>query len=79
MRVTEESLYLGIEKAREGNRLSDVSIAVQTHVEAAGFSVVRDFVGHGIGRNLHEDPQVPNFYTPAAYNPRLKAGHGVRP
>jgi methionyl aminopeptidase len=74
MRVTEESLYLGIEKAREGNRLSDVSIAVQTHVEAAGFSVVRDFVGHGIGRNLHEDPQVPNFYTPAAYNPRLKQG-----
>jgi methionyl aminopeptidase len=74
MRVTEESLYLGIEKAREGNRLSDISIAVQTHVEAAGFSVVRDFVGHGIGRNLHEDPQIPNFYTPAAYNPRLKAG-----
>ncbi len=74
MRVTEESLYLGIEKAVEGNRLSDVSIAVQTHVEASGFSVVRDFVGHGIGRNLHEDPQIPNFYTPAAYNPRLKAG-----
>ena len=74
MRVTEESLYLGIEKALEGNRLSDVSIAVQTHVEAAGFSVVRDFVGHGIGRNLHEDPQIPNFYTPAAYNPRLKPG-----
>jgi methionyl aminopeptidase len=43
-------------------------------VEAAGFSVVRDFVGHGIGRNLHEDPQIPNFYTPAAHNPRLKAG-----
>lgn len=74
MRVTEESLYRGIEKAREGNRLSDISIAVQTHVEAAGFSVVRDFVGHGIGRNLHEDPQIPNFYTPATYNPRLKAG-----
>jgi methionyl aminopeptidase len=74
MLITEESLYLGIEKAREGNRLSDISIAVQTHVEAAGFSVVRDFVGHGIGRNLHEDPQVPNFYTPAAYNPRLKQG-----
>ncbi len=74
MQITEESLYLGIDKAREGNRLSDVSIAVQSHVEAAGFSVVRDFVGHGIGRNLHEDPQVPNFYTPAAYNPRLKQG-----
>jgi methionyl aminopeptidase len=72
--VTEESLYLGIEKAHEGNRLSDISIAIQTHVEAAGFSVVRDFVGHGIGRNLHEDPQIPNFYTPATYNPRLKEG-----
>lgn len=74
IRVTEESLYLGIEKAKVGNRLSDISAAVQNHVEAYGFSVVRDFVGHGIGRNLHEDPQIPNFYTPSAYNPRLKEG-----
>lgn len=61
MQVTEESLYRGIEEARAGNRLGDISAAVQGHVEKAGFSVVRDFVGHGIGRNLHEEPQVPNF------------------
>jgi methionyl aminopeptidase len=61
MQVTEQSLYAGIEQAREGNRLGDVSAAVQTMVESAGFSVVRDFVGHGIGRNLHEEPQIPNF------------------
>jgi len=61
MRVTEESLYRGIEEARVGNRLGDISAAVQGHVEEAGFSVVRDFVGHGIGRNLHEEPQIPNF------------------
>lgn len=61
MRVTEESLYKGIEEVREGNRLYDVSHAIQAHVEAEGFSVVRDFVGHGIGRQLHEDPQIPNF------------------
>ncbi len=61
MQVTEQSLYAGIEQAREGNRLGDVSAAVQNMVESAGFSVVRDFVGHGIGRNLHEEPQIPNF------------------
>jgi len=61
MRVTEEALYLGIEQACTGNRLGDVSAAIQRCVEAAGFSVVRDFVGHGIGKNLHEEPQVPNF------------------
>lgn len=61
MQVTERSLYAGIEKARSGNRLGDISAAVQTVVEDAGFSVVRDFVGHGIGRNLHEEPQIPNF------------------
>ena len=61
MKVTEESLYKGIEAAKGGGRLHDISHAVQSHVEAAGFSVVRDFVGHGIGRSLHEDPQVPNF------------------
>ncbi len=61
MRVTEESLYAGITQARVGNRLGDISAAVQDTVEAAGYSVVRDFVGHGIGKNLHEEPQIPNF------------------
>jgi len=61
MQATEESLMAGIEQAREGARLGDIGSAVQEHAEAAGFSVVRDFVGHGIGRALHEDPQVPNF------------------
>jgi methionyl aminopeptidase len=64
IRATEESLYKGIEKVREGNRLHDVSHAIQAHVEAEGFSVVRDFVGHGIGRHLHEEPQIPNFGAP---------------
>jgi methionyl aminopeptidase len=59
--VTRESLHKGVEQARQGNRLHDISNAVQSHVEAAGFSVVREFVGHGIGRSLHEDPQVPNY------------------
>ena len=59
--VTEESLYKGIGEAKEGNRLHDISYAVQSCVEKEGFSVVREFVGHGIGRSLHEDPQVPNF------------------
>jgi methionyl aminopeptidase len=59
--VTERSLYDGIDEAREGNRLYDISNAIQRRVEDAGFSVVRDFVGHGIGRSLHEDPQVPNW------------------
>lgn len=64
MRVTEESLYKGIAQARAGNHLHDVSAAVQQHVEQAGFSVVRDLVGHGIGKHLHEDPAVPNFGEP---------------
>ena len=71
--VTKASLYAGIEKAVEGNRLGDVSHAIQTVVEAAGYSIVRDFVGHGIGRDLHEDPQIPNFGKPGR-GPRLKAG-----
>jgi methionyl aminopeptidase len=61
MKVAEESLYKGIEQAVEGNRTGDIGFAVQNYVESFGFSVVRDFVGHGIGRALHEDPQVPNF------------------
>ena len=59
--VTNEALYKGIAEARTKNRLGDISAAVQNHVERAGFSVVRDFVGHGIGRKLHEEPQIPNF------------------
>jgi methionyl aminopeptidase len=73
VRVTEESLMLAIEQARVGNRLSDVSHAVQRHVEAAGYSVVTEFVGHGIGRQLHEEPQVPNYGRPGQ-GPRLQAG-----
>ncbi len=61
LKVTEESLMMGINEARPGNRLYDISAAIQGHVEQEGFSVVRSFVGHGIGRKLHEDPQVPNF------------------
>ncbi len=61
VRVTEAALAAGIEAARPGNRLYDISAAIQEHVEASGYSVVREFVGHGIGRSLHEDPQVPNF------------------
>jgi methionyl aminopeptidase len=73
LRVTEEALYAGIAQAVVGNRLSDISYAVQQHVEAAGFSVVTDFVGHGIGRQLHEEPQVPNYGTPGQ-GPRLQVG-----
>lgn len=71
--VTRESLELAIAQARPGSRLGDVSAAVQRHVEAAGFGVVRAFVGHGIGRELHEDPQVPNFGEPGK-GPLLRAG-----
>jgi methionyl aminopeptidase len=73
LRVTEEALYAGIAAAVIGNRLSDISHAVQEHAEAAGFSVVTDFVGHGIGRQLHEEPQVPN-YGPPGQGPRLQIG-----
>jgi len=61
LQVTEESLYAGLAQACAGNKLHDVSAAVQEHVEAAGFSVVRDLVGHGIGKNLHEEPAIPNY------------------
>lgn len=64
MQVTKESLYAGIKQMKAGSRIGDISAAVQHHIESNGFSVVRDFVGHGIGRALHEDPQVPNFGTP---------------
>jgi methionyl aminopeptidase len=61
MEVTEKSLYLGIEQARVGNRVHDISSAIQEHVEKQGYSVVRDLCGHGVGKYLHEDPSVPNF------------------
>lgn len=73
LKVTEEALYIGIDKARPGNRVSDISHAIQRYVEAKGYSVVRAFVGHGIGRSLHEEPQVPN-YGSAGHGPRLREG-----
>lgn len=73
MSVTEEALYAGIGKAVVGNRVSDISASIQLHAESNGFSVVRAFVGHGIGRSLHEDPQVPNFGE-SGQGPRLKEG-----
>lgn len=73
LEVTRKALYIGIERARVGNRVSDISAAIQSCVEAEGFSVVREFVGHGIGRSLHEEPQVPNFGVPGQ-GPRLKSG-----
>ena len=69
MDATRESLYEGIRMAKAGNRIGDISAAVQRYVEARGYSVVRQFVGHGVGTSLHEAPEVPNFGTP---------GHGVR-
>jgi len=73
LRVTEEALHRAIARLRLGARISDVGHAVQQHVEAHGFSVVREFVGHGIGRQLHEEPQIPN-YGPPGRGPRLAAG-----
>ncbi len=73
VRVTERSLEDGLAQARKGGKLSDISHAIQKTVEGAGFSIVRDFVGHGIGRSLHEDPQVPN-YGRAGRGPALKSG-----
>lgn len=73
IRVTEEALMAGIEQARVGNRLGSVSHSIQTYAEQAGFSVVRDYVGHGIGRNMHEDPPIPN-YGKADQGPVLQAG-----
>jgi methionyl aminopeptidase len=73
LHVTEEALYKAIERVRVGARISDIGHAVQLHVEAHGFSVVREFVGHGIGTNLHEEPQVPN-YGPPGRRERLVPG-----
>ena len=73
MDVTKKALELGIEKAREDNRLFDISFEIQQHAEKCGYSVVRDFVGHGIGKKMHEDPEIPNFGKPNT-GPRLKSG-----
>ena len=73
LETTREALYAGIQQAKEGNRVSDISHAVQTTVESNGYSVVRDLVGHGVGRELHEPPQIPNYGSPHM-GPRLKNG-----
>jgi methionyl aminopeptidase len=73
LRATEGALFAAVEQCRPGNRLGDVSHAVQKHVEGEGFSVVRSLVGHGIGRDMHEDPQIPNFGDPDR-GPELEAG-----
>jgi methionyl aminopeptidase len=74
LQVTEEALYKGIAAARAGNRLQAISQAVQQYVEAAGFSLVRHYSGHGVGRSMHEDPQVLNYVEPGVSNPLLRAG-----
>ena len=74
VRVTEECLELAIEQCRPGRHLGDIGAAVQQHAEAAGYSVVRDYVGHGIGRRMHEDPQIPNYGKPGQ-GPKIKAGY----
>jgi methionyl aminopeptidase len=73
LRVTEEALYKAVERARPGSRVSDIGHAVQQYVEAHGFSVVREFVGHGIGQKMHEEPQIPNYGDPGR-GPRLTEG-----
>lgn len=74
MRVTEEALWAGIDRARAGSRVSDISHAVQQVAEGAGFSVVREYVGHGLGQSLHEEPQIPN-YGPPGKGLKIKAGY----
>jgi len=74
LRVTEESLELAIDKVRDGNRLFDISGTVERHVVGNGFSIVREYVGHGIGTQLHEEPQVPNYVDRRNENPRLREG-----
>ena len=73
MQVTREALELGLAQVRPGNRLQDIGAAVQAHVEGAGYSIVRDFVGHGVGRKLHEEPQIPN-YGRKGLGPKIQAG-----
>lgn len=73
LEVTEESLLIGLKEAKPGERLSNISHAIQTYVETCGFSIVREYVGHGIGQDLHEDPQVPH-YGPPGKGPKLRPG-----
>ena len=73
IKVTEESFFKGLEFAKVGNKLTDISHEIQRYVEASGFSVVRDFVGHGIGKSVHEDPEIPNFGRPGR-GPKLVTG-----
>ena len=74
LKITEESLELAIDRVRAGNRLFDVCGTVEKHVTSHGFSIVREFVGHGIGTSLHEEPQIPNYVDRRGENPRLKPG-----
>jgi methionyl aminopeptidase len=74
MQVTEQSLWAGIDQMRDGNRLHDIGRAVQEVAEKAGFSVVREYVGHAIGTAMHEEPQVPNYW-PGTPGPKLKVGN----
>ena len=74
VRVTEECLNLAIEQCRPGKHLGDIGAVIQQHAEAHGYSVVRDYVGHGIGRHMHEDPQIPNYGKPG-HGPKIKAGY----
>ena len=74
MDVTEQALYEGIAQAVPGHRVVDISRAVQNYVEGNGFSIVREFVGHGVGRTVHEEPQVPNFVERNAQSPKLRPG-----
>ena len=71
--VTQQSLFVGLEKAKAGNRLSDISNAIQVYVESHNFSIVREYAGHGVGQDLHEDPSIPH-YGPPGRGPRLKTG-----
>ncbi len=73
LKRTIESLYLGIEQARHGNKTGDIGNAIQTHCESAGYGVIRELVGHGVGRNLHEDPAIPNYGKPGR-GKRLRSG-----
>src|SRR4030095_12691609 len=76
LKVTEESLYKGLENARDGFLINDLSLAIQEYVESAGFSIVRDLVGHGIGKNLHEEPPIPNYFN-SGYKNKFKEGMTV--
>ncbi len=74
LETTRQSLWKGIERAQEGGGLRDISRAIQEYVESQGFSIVREMVGHGVGRQLHEEPQIPNYFAPDHPNPRLRSG-----